>query len=167
MLSIPIVIRCYHSNRLFSVCCITFSLKKQTKQRNLNYFQGNFLIKLRPESELNSMSYTWWSPTESCCQLIYAHKNLGMGKYYCEMYEMYKNHLQVGYCCKLKENNFARYFKQDMNLEPIDHEMNALSTELSFQMTSSEIYGYFSCLSTNVHVILIQMFRPMENTSRF
>ena len=44
ILSITIVVRCCHSNLLFPVCHVIFGLKKQ---RNLNYFQDNYLIKLK------------------------------------------------------------------------------------------------------------------------
>ena len=44
ILSITIVVRCCHSNLLFPVCHVNFGLKKQ---RNLNYFQDNYLIKLK------------------------------------------------------------------------------------------------------------------------
>ena len=44
VLSITIVIRCCYGNLSFSVCQIIFWMKKQ---RNLNYFQDNYLIKLR------------------------------------------------------------------------------------------------------------------------
>ena len=44
ILSITIVVRCYHSNLLFPVCHLIFWLKKQ---RSLNYFQDNYLIKLK------------------------------------------------------------------------------------------------------------------------
>ena len=42
ILSIIIVVRCCHSNLLFSVCHVIFWVEKQ---RNLNYFQDNYLIK--------------------------------------------------------------------------------------------------------------------------
>ena len=44
ILSITIVIRCCHSKLLFSVCHLIFGIEKQ---RNLNYFQDNYLIKLK------------------------------------------------------------------------------------------------------------------------
>ena len=44
ILSITIVVRCCHSNLFFPVCHAFFGLKKQ---RNLNYFQDNYLIKLK------------------------------------------------------------------------------------------------------------------------
>ena len=44
ILSITIVVKCCHSNLLFPVCTSVFGLKKQ---RNLNYFQDNYLIKLK------------------------------------------------------------------------------------------------------------------------
>ena len=44
ILSMTIVVRCCHSNLLFKVCHVIFGLKKQ---RNLNYFQDNYLIKLK------------------------------------------------------------------------------------------------------------------------
>ena len=44
ILSITIVVRYRHSNLLFPVCHHFLGLKKQ---RNLNYFQDNYLIKLK------------------------------------------------------------------------------------------------------------------------
>ena len=44
ILSITIVVRCCHGNLLFPVCHIIFWVEKQ---RNLNYFQDNYLIKLK------------------------------------------------------------------------------------------------------------------------
>ena len=44
ILSTTIVVRCCHSNLLFLVCHVIFGLKKQ---RNLNYFQDNYLFKLK------------------------------------------------------------------------------------------------------------------------
>ena len=44
ILSITIVVRCCDSNLLFPVCHIISGVEKQ---RNLNYFQDNYLIKLK------------------------------------------------------------------------------------------------------------------------
>ena len=44
ILSITILIRCCHSNLLFTVCHVIFGIEKQ---KNLNYFQDNYLIKLK------------------------------------------------------------------------------------------------------------------------
>ena len=44
ILSIAIVVRCCHRNLLFPVCHIIFWVEKQ---RILNYFQDNYLIKLK------------------------------------------------------------------------------------------------------------------------
>ena len=43
LLSITIAVRCCHSNLLFPMCHDIFGVEKQ---RNLNYFQDNYLIKL-------------------------------------------------------------------------------------------------------------------------
>ena len=44
ILSIPILIRCCHSNLLFTVCQVISGIEKT---KNLNYFQDNYLIKLK------------------------------------------------------------------------------------------------------------------------
>ena len=44
ILSITIAVRCCHSNLLFPACHVIFGVEKQ---RNLNYFQDNYLIKLK------------------------------------------------------------------------------------------------------------------------
>ena len=47
ILSITIVIRCCHSNLLFSVCHIIFGVENNKETWNLNYFQDDYLIKLK------------------------------------------------------------------------------------------------------------------------
>ena len=44
ILSITIVVRCCHRNLLFPVCHIIFWVEKQ---RNLNHFQDNYMVKLK------------------------------------------------------------------------------------------------------------------------
>ena len=59
ILSITIVVRCYHSDLLFPVCHIIFWVEKQ---KNMNYFQDNYLIKLKfgIEGYFNALNSNSW-----------------------------------------------------------------------------------------------------------